>query len=77
MPDYAKGVVITSMDPQGIAAANGLKEGDVIVKINQTRTKSLSDFSKAMNDVDYGDTVLFVIERGNANFYVAFQIPQK
>ena len=72
-----KGVVITSVNPRGIAAANGLKEGDVVVKLNRSVIESVEQFSSVMKDVDAGDTVLFYIQRGNANLFIAFQMPNK
>ena len=63
------------MDPRGIAAVNGLKEGDVIVKLNKTVIKSVDQFSDIMNDIDSGDMMLFYVQRGNANLYLAFPMP--
>ena len=77
IPDGMKGVVITSVNPRGIAAANGLKEGDVVVKLNRSVIESVEQFSSVMKDVDAGDTVLFYIQRGNANLFIAFQMPNK
>ncbi len=72
-----KGVVITSVSPRSIAAANGLKEGDVVVKLNRSVIESVKQFASVMNDVEAGDTVLFYIQRGNANLFIAFQMPNK
>jgi serine protease Do len=77
LPDNATGVVITAVDPQGVAAAYGLKEGDVVVKLNQTVIKSVDDFSGIMGQLGAGDTALFYVQRGNANLFIAFQIPEK
>jgi hypothetical protein len=30
-----------------------------------------------MNDIEAGDTVLFYVQRGNANLFIAFQMPNK
>lgn len=77
IPDNTKGVVITKIDRQGPAAANGLKKGDVIVKLNRTMIESVDQFTDVMKDIDSGDMILFFIQRGNANLYVAFPMPEK
>ncbi|MCB9058183.1 MAG: DegQ family serine endoprotease [Calditrichae bacterium] len=77
LPDNVKGVVITSVNPNGIAAANGLREGDIVVKLNKSMIESVDQFSDVLNNVDDGDMVLFFIQRGRANLYVAFQMPEK
>jgi serine protease Do len=75
LPDGTKGVVITSVDPRSIAAQNGLEEGDIIVKLNKETIKSTDQVSKILNDVDSGEMILFFIQRGNANLYLAFPMP--
>jgi serine protease Do len=77
IPDGMKGVVITAVNPRGIAAANGLKEGDVVVKLNRSVIESVKQFTSVLNDIDAGDTVLFYVQRGNANLFIAFQMPDK
>ncbi len=77
IPDGMKGVVITAVNPRGIAAANGLKEGDVVVKLNRSVIESVNQFTSVLNDIDAGDTVLFYVQRGNANLFIAFQMPNK
>jgi serine protease Do len=77
IPDGMKGVVITAVNPRGIAAANGLKEGDVVVKLNRSVIESVNQFTSVLNDIDAGDTVLFYVQRGNANLFIAFQMPDK
>lgn len=75
LPDDAKGVVITSVDPRSIAAANGLKEGDIVVKLNKSMIESVDQFSDVLGDLDSGDMILFFVQRGNANLYLAFPMP--
>jgi serine protease Do len=77
IPDGMKGVVITAVNPRGIAAANGLKEGDVVVKLNRSVIESVNQFTSVLNDIDAGDTVLFYVQRSNANLFIAFQMPDK
>ncbi|HDL18443.1 MAG TPA: DegQ family serine endoprotease [Bacteroidetes bacterium] len=75
LPDKQKGVVITGVDPSGVAAEIGIREGDVVAKVNRKTVNSLEDFDKIMQDVKSGDSVLFYINRGENHFFVAFPIP--
>lgn len=75
LSDKQKGVVVTGVDPSGIAAETGIREGDVVLKINRKNVNSLEDFDKIMKDVKSGDSVLFYINRGENHFFIAFPIP--
>jgi len=71
--DY--GVVVTRIDPFGIAAAGGIREGDVILKVNGEKIKNTADFEKYLRDVDSGDIIRLQLQRKNARIYVAFRVP--
>lgn len=72
-----KGVVITQVKPGSAAYQAGLRPGDVILKVNRKPVKSVNDYSKIVDKLKSGDTVLFYIQRGDANIFVAFTIPEK
>ena len=72
-----KGVVITSVNPNGVAASVGLQEGDVIMKMNRNAITSVADFNKEISNLEAGDNLLLYIRRGSANLFVAFTIPEK
>ena len=72
-----KGVVITSVNPSGVAASVGLQEGDVIMKMNRHTITSVADFNKEISNLKSGDNLLLYIRRGSANLFVAFTIPEK
>lgn len=71
------GVVITDVDPNGIAARFGMQPGDVITEVDRQPIKSMKDFSNLMQKVKPGETVLFYLERGQGSFFVAFPMPEK
>jgi serine protease Do len=77
LPQNVKGVVITSVAPNGIAAEAGLQEGDVILKFNRSAVESVVQFEKIMKQVKPGDNVLFYLLRDDANLFIAFTMPQK
>lgn len=69
-------VVITSVEPNSVAAQSGLRVGDIILKINRKDVKSVSDYNKLIGDVKAGDTVLFYIQRDDAKLFIAFTLPK-
>jgi serine protease Do len=68
------GVLITELDPEGMAADAGIHRGDIILSVNQKKISSLGDYARAMNDADKKGTVAILIKRGDSNIYFAFRI---
>lgn len=58
----AKGLVITQIDPQGLAADADLQVGDVIVSINGKEVSSIDDFRAATEKGDPKKGFRFVVE---------------
>jgi len=69
-PEKVSGVIITSVESGSVAEFNGLKEGEVIEKIGQTKIKNVDDFKKAIKDTSAEKGVLMLIRRGNATRFV-------
>lgn len=72
-----KGVVVTAVNPSGVAASVGIQEGDVIMKVNRHTVKSVEDFDKQISKIDAGENILLFLRRGSANLFVAFTKPEK
>lgn len=77
LSDDQKGVIVTAVEPNSIAAQVGMREGDVIMKLNRIEIKSVTDFNQEIQKVKPGGNVLFYVKRGNGNFFVAFTMPEK
>jgi serine protease Do len=71
------GVVVTSVSPDGIAAGIGIREGDVIMKVNRQEIESVEQFDKEVSNVEAGDNILLFLRRGPANLFLAFTKPEK
>jgi serine protease Do len=56
-------VIITSIDPRGIAACTGLKPGDLILNINGHTVRNMKELSIQLEQVTEGDLVAFEILR--------------
>jgi serine protease Do len=50
IPDSIKGPIVANVAEGSPAAIAGIKQGDVILKVNDRETKSIFDFYKALND---------------------------
>jgi serine protease Do len=71
------GVVVTAVNPNGVAASVGIQEGDVIMKVNRQDIESIKDFDNEISKVEGGENLLLYLRRGSANLFVAFAIPEK
>lgn len=69
LPENAKGVVVTGVDPASAAAAAGLKEGDVIQEVNHGKVANSDEFTSAIGK-SKGDSLLLV-NRGGNKLYLA------
>jgi len=57
----------------GVAERAGLKIGDVIYGINQSKAGSLEEFNKLLSQQDSG-ALGFLVRRGGSDFYVAVDL---
>ena len=69
----AKGVLITKVEPNSLAQAEGLREGDLIKEVNRLDVSNVGDFATAIAKVRRGDTVLLRVLRENRAFYVVLK----
>ncbi len=69
-----EGVLISDVAPDGAAADAGLRPRDVILEVNQTAVKSVSDYSEVIKDIEKGQSVIFYILRGQSRIFVALKI---
>ena len=68
------GVYVTQVEPGTPAYDAGIQPGDIILRVNRKRIRSLADFREAMARIKPGEVVAFLIRRGNSSFYVAIQV---
>jgi serine protease Do len=63
--DHQKGVVVTEVDPDGAAAKQGLKPGDVIVEVQQSEVNTPADVQQHVDAVrkENRRSVLMLIQR--------------
>ena len=76
--DDVSGVVVTGIEAAGIAAEEGLREGDVIVSVNQEQVDSPEDVEKlatAAKDQKKG-ALLLLVNRGGNQLFVGLDVGQ-
>jgi serine protease Do len=72
----SKGVVVTEVDPAGVAADHGLKTGDVILEVGGKNVETPADVRKALTDARSGGkrTVLLRVQSDQNTRFVAIPI---
>ncbi len=68
------GVVVTDVDPRSRAARNGVRPGDVVVKVGNRAIENIRDYRRALNEYKKGETVLLRLERGDTVRLVGIEL---
>ncbi|HWA98164.1 MAG TPA: Do family serine endopeptidase [Pirellulales bacterium] len=68
-----KGVVISDVDPDGVAAEAGLRPGALIVKVGQKTVENVEQFKAAMKDQNLNDGVLLLVRTELGNRFVVLR----
>lgn len=69
----SKGVLIAKVEPNSLAQAEGLREGDLIKEVNRMDVSSVGEFASAIARSRRGDTLLLRVLRENRAFYVVLK----
>jgi S1-C subfamily serine protease len=69
VPRGTQGVVVSDVDPAGLAAESGLQEGDVIEKANGTVVKTAEDLKASLERRD-GKPSLLLVHRRDATIFL-------
>lgn len=65
-----KGVVVSSVDPEGAAAKAGLSRGDLVKEINRQPIENKTDFNKIIDATKSGDTLQLLVKRSRGGYKV-------
>lgn len=69
----SRGALIAKVEPNSLAQAEGLREGDLIKEVNRTEVSSVGEFMSAIARSRRGDTLLLRVLRENRAFYVVLK----
>lgn len=67
------GVVVTNVSNGGAAARVGIRPGDIVRQVNQSKIENLDDFKKAIIESWTKYSILLLIQRGPYGYYVALE----
>ncbi len=68
------GLIILQVASNSPAAEAGLKQGDIILEIDQEQVKDLTQFNKKLESYKEGDTILFLIKRQESTLYLTLKV---
>ena len=68
-----EGVVITQIDPAGIAAGAGLRAGAIILQVDRKPVKNTEQFEAAMKNASLKEGVLLLVRMGGGQRYIVLQ----
>jgi len=71
-----KGVVVTDVKFGGLAQLAGIKRGDLIQEIRGEKIRSLDDYRRALGKIKKGESILFLVRRGENTLFVAIKVPK-
>ena len=70
------GVLVTSVDPDGVAGLAGIVEGDVLVSFNQQAVESVDALATLVKEAPAGDPVAVLIHRNNNPLFTALTLAE-
>ena len=75
LPETEKGLVVTDVDAGGLASEAGIAPGDVIKQVNRRPVVTVEDYQKIIGRAKPGETILFLVRRGEVTSFRAITIP--
>jgi serine protease Do len=69
-----RGVIISQINPSGVAAWTGLKKGALIQEVNRQKVYSVEQFNKELAAMEKGKPLLLLIKQGDTVRYISLQI---
>ncbi len=68
------GVVVLSVQPQGLAHRTGIRRGDLIRQVNDREIFTLQEYQKAMAAALRRENILLLIQRGAFGYYLTLEM---
>ncbi|MEI6970593.1 MAG: DegQ family serine endoprotease [bacterium] len=65
-----EGVLVNSVDPSGLAAANGIEAGDLIASVNRKPVRTVDDFKAAIADFGSSKSALLKVKNDKGTRFV-------
>ncbi|MBW1763566.1 MAG: DegQ family serine endoprotease [Deltaproteobacteria bacterium] len=71
-----EGVVVLRVESGSVASEAGMRQGDIILEIDQESIKDISWFRKKIGSYKDGDTILFLIKRQGVTTYLTLDVTE-
>lgn len=68
------GLVVAQVQRDSSAAAAGLRPGDLILEVDQVEITDLKEFYRIVRGFEKGDTILFLVRRGNSTLFLTLKV---
>ena len=72
-----KGIVVAAVEPGSVAEDAGLRRGDVILEVNRRPVEAVSEYRKALQKLEKGKSLLFLVRRGENTIFLALKPPSE
>jgi serine protease Do len=69
----AEGLIISAVEPGSPAEEAGLRRGDLVVEVNRKPVRSIDDYRKAVAESPKDRGILFLVQRGDSNLFLALK----
>ena len=73
--EEAAGVYVASVEQGSLAADAEIRNGDVILEVNDVKIQDMNDYNGAVKNKKSGDTIVFLLYRGGNSFFAAIELP--
>ncbi len=67
-------LIITRIQNNSPAAEAGLRQGDIILEVEQDKIENLSDFHDRIQAFNKDDTILFLVKRGETTIFLTLKV---
>ncbi len=67
------GVVVSDVAPNGVAAAMGIREGMLVLRVGKTAVKSVTDFKTALKGQSLDDGILLLVRTRSGNRFIVLK----
>ena len=68
------GLVVVQVEDNSPAAEAGIRQGDIIMEIDQEPVESVDAYRKRIRRYKKGDTILFLVRRSGATLYLTLSV---
>ena len=74
--ESTEGALVLEVRSGSVADEKGMRAGDLIKEVNRVKVDSAEDVRRILNKASREEIVLFQIQRGSRNRFVAMRLPE-